>query len=172
MNKQETARRAWALLTALMEQQKRVLEAEAQRVGLTQVSAYALYALSELPPGPIGQLAAMLQIDPGWATIVIDRLEERGAVKRRASEADRRVRVIELTPAGSRIVSQLRDVMKAPGPLAELSERELDTLLAIAERAAAVGKVTQGSARDRGEPTLSRGVSRARSRAVAVRRQR
>jgi DNA-binding MarR family transcriptional regulator len=136
MKKQEAARRAWTLLTSLLEAQKRSLGGQAERLGLTQVSAYALYALSELPPGPIGQLAEKLDVDPGWATNIVDKLEERGAVRRRASDTDRRIRLIEITPAGTRLVSQLRDIVTAPGPLAALPERDLQMLLRIAERAA------------------------------------
>src|SRR5215813_13495397 len=101
--KEELARRAWAIFIKLAETQKASLEREAERLGLSEVSAYALYVLSEMPPGPINQLATKLGVDPGWVTDIVDRLEEYGAVTRTPSAEDRRVRVLELTQAGRRI---------------------------------------------------------------------
>ena len=150
LSKQETARRAWVLLTTLLESQKRAFDREAEeRYGLTQVSAYALYVLSELPPGPIGQLATKLNIDPGWATNIVDKLEQRGTVRRRASTTDRRVRVVEITPEGARIVAQIRDLAVAPQALAALSDRELQDLVRIAGHAVEVASDKKGGTKDR-----------------------
>ena len=133
-NKEELARRAWRVFMDLAEARKRIAEDEAQQLGLSQVTAYALFALSELPPGPISQLAARLSVDPGWATDIVDKLEEYGAVARKQSDDDRRVRVVELTPAGRRIAAEVREIaLRAPPELLGLGERELGALTRIAE---------------------------------------
>src|SRR5262249_15618866 len=105
------------------------------RQGLTQASAYALIVLSDSPPAPIAALAERLDVDAGWATQIVDKLVERGAVRRRAADGDRRMRLIGVTPLGQRIADRLRNLAIAPEPLTRLSDRELAALQRIAQRA-------------------------------------
>jgi DNA-binding MarR family transcriptional regulator len=56
----------------------------------------------------MGQLAETLSCDASNVTGLVDRLERRGLVRRRPSDHDRRVKVIELTPAGTRVRADLR----------------------------------------------------------------
>jgi len=56
----------------------------------------------KMPPGPMSKLVARMEVDPGWVTDIVDKLEARGDVVRRLSHEDRRVKIIELTPKGRR----------------------------------------------------------------------
>jgi DNA-binding MarR family transcriptional regulator len=74
-------------------------------------------------------------LTPAAVTALIDRLESRGLVQRRQSPDDRRVKILDLTPAGSRVRARLvRRMCEEPLPLSRLSPREQRTLLKILER--------------------------------------
>jgi DNA-binding MarR family transcriptional regulator len=68
-------------------------------------------------------------------TGLVDRLESRGLVRRRPSAGDRRVKVLDLTPTGSRLRTLLLDRMTAPpATLRRLSVREQRELVRILTR--------------------------------------
>ncbi len=48
----------------------------------------------------MGRMAELLHCDPSNVTGIVDTLEERNLAERKPSEADRRVKVVELTAAG------------------------------------------------------------------------
>jgi len=66
-------------------------------------------------------------------TGIVDRLEARGLVERRAAPEDRRVKLLCLTDAGEAIRARVRERIEVPPPeLAALSpheQRELSDLL-------------------------------------------
>ena len=53
----------------------------------------------------MSRLADTLSCDASNVTGLVDRLESRGLVRRQPSAEDRRVKVLQLTPAGSRLRS-------------------------------------------------------------------
>ena len=59
-------------------------------------------ALMWLTEGPmsLGALAEAVRVDAPYATLIVDSLEERGLVERRTDPADRRRKLVALTPAG------------------------------------------------------------------------
>ena len=63
---------------------------------------------------PMGQLAETLACDASNVTGLVDRLESRGLVRRHPSGEDRRVKVLDLTPSGSRLRTVLLKRMTAP----------------------------------------------------------
>jgi DNA-binding MarR family transcriptional regulator len=86
-------------------------------------------------PLPMGRLAGTLACDASNVTGLVDRLESRGLVRRRASDDDRRVKVLDLTPRGSRLRAVLLDRMTAPpASLRRLSLRDQRTLVRILTR--------------------------------------
>ncbi len=62
----------------------------------------------------MGRLAETLACDASNVTGLVDRLESRGLIVRQASPADRRVKVLALTPTGARLREQLHRRMAAP----------------------------------------------------------
>ena len=76
-----------------------------------------------------------LACDASNVTGLVDRLESRGLIVRRASADDRRVKVIALTPTGARLRAELHQRLAAPpDPFQRLSEAEQRTLVRILER--------------------------------------
>ena len=74
-------------------------------------------------------------VHEGIVTGLVDRLESKGLVRRTASDEDRRVKVIELTPKGARLRAAFMERMAAPPEgLERLSVREQQTLVRILAR--------------------------------------
>lgn len=68
---------------------------------LTAVQAKVLMFLEEAEP--MRCIAESLACDPSNITGVVDRLEERGLLSREEARADRRVKFLQVTPAGKRL---------------------------------------------------------------------
>jgi DNA-binding MarR family transcriptional regulator len=87
-------------------------------------------------PRPMGELANAMHCDNSNITGIVDRLEERGLVERRAAEGDRRVKLVALTDGGREIREELtRRRGEPPRELAELSKADLEKLDQILTRA-------------------------------------
>src|ERR1700760_2245558 len=90
------AAEAWGLLVPLV-YPPRFIEI-AHKLGVTPPILGALRFLEQ--PRTMGRMAELLRCDPSNVAGIVDALEERGLAKRRPSEADRRVKAVELTAAG------------------------------------------------------------------------
>ena len=103
-----------------------------------EVAQLIRLALRSIEPDrliPMGRLAEALACDASNVTGLIDRLESRGLVRRRPSADDRRVKSLELTPAGVRLRSTvLERITKPPDSLARLSADEQRELVKILKR--------------------------------------
>jgi DNA-binding MarR family transcriptional regulator len=99
------------------------------KMGLTPNDARALSAL-DVPGGrTMRSLADEWGCDASNATWVVDRLERRGFVERRAMPGDRRVKVVVLTPAGAKTRQKVLDGMyEAPAELVALPRASLEVL--------------------------------------------
>src|SRR6267142_931988 len=110
----------------------------AQRANLPPLAAaqcHVLHLIEPERPIPMGQLAETLACDASNVTGLVDRLESRGLVRRRPSAGDRRVKVLELTPAGARLRSTVLERMtKPPDILGRLSADEQRALVKILKR--------------------------------------
>jgi DNA-binding MarR family transcriptional regulator len=60
------------------------------------------------------ELARRLHYDPSNITALADSLEERGLIERRPGAADRRFRLLALTPAGERLRATLEERLAEP----------------------------------------------------------
>ena len=88
----------------------RFSEEAARQAGLEPQQYLMLLALKGLPDGRrgrIGEVAERLQIQHHSTVELVDRLEKRGMVRRRRSEADRREVLLELTPRGEKLLRDL-----------------------------------------------------------------
>jgi DNA-binding MarR family transcriptional regulator len=84
----------------------------------------------------MGDLATAMHCDNSNITGIVDRLEERGLVKRQPADYDRRVKLIAVTEAGSRLRDDLnRRFAEPPEAIARLSEEDLVALRDILARA-------------------------------------
>jgi len=80
---------------------------ETQDLGITPVQYAALFAARRQPGLDQRTLAATIGFDTSTIGGVIDRLERRGLIERQASPADRRVRLLQVTPAGAALLDQV-----------------------------------------------------------------
>ena len=126
---------AWRLLLRLFFTQRANLPPLAAELELSPAQCHVLHLIEPGRPIPMGQLAETLACDASNVTGLVDRLESRGLVRRRPSEADRRIKVLELSPSGARLRALLLDRMTTPpAMLGRLSIREQRVLVRILNR--------------------------------------
>jgi DNA-binding MarR family transcriptional regulator len=131
----DPAREAWTIVHELWMGNRSRLREAAGEFDLHPRQAHLLRLLAD-GPRPMRKLACRLHCDPSNVTGISDRLEERGLVERRADPADRRVKMLALTPEGERVRAALTDRILAPPPeLAALSRDDQEALLALLRRA-------------------------------------
>jgi len=66
-----------------------------------------LEALLHKGPLPVNALAPMVNLTSGSMTAAVDRLQHRGLVRRAADPADRRARIVQLTPEGHQLIERV-----------------------------------------------------------------
>jgi DNA-binding MarR family transcriptional regulator len=122
------------LLVALVGQTATQIAQCAERCGLSIVQASALLRIDGSMS--MRDLAVRLGGHASNATGIADRLAARGLVERHEDAGDRRVKRVDLTPAGAETRNQLTACMEAaPTPFARLSppqRRQLRDLLRLA----------------------------------------
>ncbi|WP_378738224.1 MarR family winged helix-turn-helix transcriptional regulator [Nocardia brasiliensis] len=103
---------------------------------LTEPSANLLWLLDpDTDPPSMTHLADRLGCDPSTVTFLVDKLEKRGSVQRRASRRDGRVKVVALTAAGIEQRRKLVEAMTARSPMARLSTKEQQQLHRLLSKA-------------------------------------
>lgn len=126
-----SAREAWALLARLVYSGPPPFIEAARKMDLRPPAFGTLRALDQ--PKTMSEIAAALHCDNSNVTGIVDGLEERGLVTRTASESDRRVKLIALTPSGRRIRSRLMETISEPpawlSKLSAAEQRQLRDLL-------------------------------------------
>jgi DNA-binding MarR family transcriptional regulator len=126
---------AWSLMHWLMVTNKHRLFAMAQEFELAPQQMIALRMLAS-GPRKMSELAQALFCDNSNVTGIVDRLEERGLVRREAAEGDRRVKLLVLTKDGERMrVEITKRMAEPPPPIASLSEKDQRQLRDILKRA-------------------------------------
>jgi|HubBroStandDraft_6_1064221.scaffolds.fasta_scaffold00364_7 DNA-binding MarR family transcriptional regulator len=97
-----------------------------------------LVAISEAGKWNVRKIANELRAPISTISSALDRLETRGLVTRRRESADRRVVYIELTAAGSRLVTRIRhnQVETCRDMLARLNASEREQLIRLVSRLA------------------------------------
>jgi DNA-binding MarR family transcriptional regulator len=124
---------AWDLLIQLLLSQRGQLPVLAAALELSPAQCHVLYVIEPGKPVPMKQLAASLSCDASNVTGLVDRLEARGLLRRVAGTADRRVKVLDLTPTGAKLRAELVARMSTPPPavsrLSPRDQRELERIL-------------------------------------------
>jgi len=126
-------RRAHQISSALFVQ-------ECQAFDVTPTQYGVLYALERCPAVDQATLAWLLGFDRSTTAMVAGLLEERSLVERRTDIADRRRRVLTLTPAGIKLLADV-------APLAAVAVEHLMHPLSVAERALVMGTLGEIVAR-------------------------
>jgi DNA-binding MarR family transcriptional regulator len=98
-------------LPALLAQASQLISGEFHRVVRTQgvsVSEWRVLAtLAGNEPLSIGRIAEITTIKQPTVTRLLDRMEAKGLVERLEKDGDRRITLVTITPAGSRMVARL-----------------------------------------------------------------
>ena len=126
---------AWSLMHWLMVTNKHRMFSMAQEFDLAPQQMIALRMLGS-GPRKMSELAQALFCDNSNVTGIVDRLEERGLVRREAAEGDRRVKLLVLTKEGEGMrVEITKRMAEPPPPIAALSEKDQRQLRDILKRA-------------------------------------
>ena len=126
--------RVWQLLVQVFFAQRGYLPSCGAALDLSPVQCHVLHLIEPDRPLPMRRLADTLSCDASNVTGLVDRLESRGLVRRAPSPDDRRVKVIQLTPAGARLRGQmLKQLAGVSHPLAKLSVAQQRTLVKLLE---------------------------------------
>lgn len=75
--------------------------------GLGESEFRILEALLHKGPMPVNTIGPKVFLTPGSISVAVDRLLKRGLVSRTNSSEDRRVRVVDLTPAGRDLIEKV-----------------------------------------------------------------
>jgi DNA-binding MarR family transcriptional regulator len=130
--KADAGREAWGLLSSLVYPPP--FAAIARELDLRPAAFGTLRMLDQ--PRTMSEVANALQCDNSNVTGIVDSLEEKGLVRRRPSEQDRRVKLIELTPEGRRVHTRLAKAFATPpGWVDALSEKDRQMLRDVLKRA-------------------------------------
>ncbi|MYS82670.1 MarR family winged helix-turn-helix transcriptional regulator [Embleya scabrispora] len=109
----DAAGRVWTGMRTL------VLERHDRRRQVTEATGLSFVrvkALRRIAAGPLSmrELAARLSTDKPYTTLVVDDLERRGLIERTIHPADRRQRMLAVTPEGLRIAQIARGILDDP----------------------------------------------------------
>jgi len=120
------AREIWTLLVELsMSNMRERFIGTVTELELSPPQAHALKVLRPGNPIAMRELADGLHCDPSNITGIVDRLEARGLVERRAAPGDRRIKTLLLTRSGVELRGRLLDRLSEPPPaIAALSADE------------------------------------------------
>ena len=110
--------------------------------GVTPPQLKTLLGLEPGEPRPMRSIAESLKCDASWVTGIVDGLEDRGYAVRQAHPADRRVKVVVLTPEGEEAKARVLECLyQAPASFGALTVAELRQLRDLLGKIAAHGGV-------------------------------
>lgn len=115
----DTALKLWVVLSRAHSAVTAHAEADVARHGLSLAEFGALEALYNKGPLLVGELQRKVLKSSGGMTYVLDRLQDKGYVKRRPCETDRRAIYAELTEEGESLMDRIFPVHAASIEAAE-----------------------------------------------------
>jgi DNA-binding MarR family transcriptional regulator len=147
-----------------------VFDRRVRRLGITRAQWLVLTRLHRRPGASQSQLAGMMEVEKASAGRMIDRLETKGWVERRAQEGDRRVNRLYLTREAEQVHKRIWRLAEATvdDALAGLTGREAAQLLRLLARVkGSLAAVVDGAAAQ-----ATNGLARAGRPRPAARRAR
>ena len=82
----------------------KLINADLQGTGLGESDFRVLEILLHKGAQPVNVIGPKVNLTPGSISVAVDRLHSRGLVSRVEDPGDRRVRIIDLTPAGRELI--------------------------------------------------------------------
>jgi DNA-binding MarR family transcriptional regulator len=132
----DPARDVWLLMSDLVLDNQRRREVT-DALGMSFGRSRALRRLARRPMS-MGELAAMLGIDPPNATTLVADMESQGLVRRKPHPTDGRAKLVEATRKGKGLARTADAILATPPPaLSALGTDDLETLRRILQEVAA-----------------------------------
>jgi DNA-binding MarR family transcriptional regulator len=131
----DLAAEVWLLISDLvLDQDRRRRVSEATGIGFGPARVVRRVAKR---PMPMRELAEMLGIEPSNASVLVNRLEDDGLVRRESDPNDRRTRLVTATRKGKAIARKAEAILRTPPPaLSAVAGDDLETLARIFREAA------------------------------------
>src|SRR5213594_1017242 len=116
----------WIVLARAFDAVNRHSRASIARFGLGTTEFGVLEVLYHKGELPVCEVQRRILVESSSTTYVVDKLCDRGLVRRRPSPTDRRVTLLALTPAGRRLIARIFPPHAAAmrGAVAALQRRE------------------------------------------------
>lgn len=142
LSKRDTALKLWVVLSRAQSAVTAHAEADAARHGLSLAEFGALEALYHKGALLVGELQRAVLKSSGGMTYVLDRLQDKGLIRRRPCETDRRAIYAELTDQGEALMDRIfplhaESLETAAAGLSTAEQREAIELLKRLGRQAA-----------------------------------
>ena len=102
--KQETALKLWVVLAKAFDAVLKNVETDVAHYDLTATEFGIIEALYNKGPMLLGEIQRKMLVTSGGITYLVDRLVEKGLVKREQCEDDRRARYAVLTASGTALI--------------------------------------------------------------------
>jgi DNA-binding MarR family transcriptional regulator len=125
-------RRAHQISTALFTE-------ECSRFDMTQVQYAALTAIQHHPDVDATRLSALIAFDRSTIGDVLERLEAKGWIARGPSRTDRRIKLVQIAPAGAELLAQVEASVRRVQErlLAPLAPEDRATMMRLLKQLAA-----------------------------------
>ena len=94
----------WLVLVKAVQAVTRLTQADLQGTDLGESDFRVLEVLLHKGPQPVNTIGPRVQLTPGSISVAVDRLHGRGLVSRVEDAGDRRIRIVDLTPAGRALI--------------------------------------------------------------------
>jgi MarR family 2-MHQ and catechol resistance regulon transcriptional repressor len=126
----------WLVLGKAFQAAAKYLYAGLEETGIDDTDFRILEALLNKGPSPVNTIGPKVYLTPGSISTAVDRLVERGLVRRVESTEDRRVRLVSLTPKGKRLITPIfrKHAAEIGRVFADASRKELRTLETILKK--------------------------------------
>ncbi|NSC22094.1 winged helix-turn-helix transcriptional regulator [Streptomyces albus subsp. chlorinus] len=139
--------RVWRDLRALVLEAADVRGRVTEALGMSYFRAKALRHIAAEGPLTLRALAAALFADAPYTTLTVEYLVKRGLVTREPNPADRRSKLVEVTPQGARAAAEMARITDTPPPaLRGLPPADLTALERILDGALRDRAVSEGPA--------------------------
>ena len=94
----------WLVFVKALHAVSKLIQADLQGTGLGESDFRVLELLLHKGAQPVNVIGPKVNLTPGSISVAVDRLHGRGLVSRIEDPSDRRVRIVDLTPAGRELI--------------------------------------------------------------------
>ena len=132
----DTALKLFVVLSRAHRAVAEVTRRDIERHGIGVTEFGVLEALYHKGPMLVGEVGSRILLTSGSTTYVIDKLEQRGLVRRRPCESDRRALYVELTDEGQALIERVFPGHAAviEAAMRGLTQEEQRTMTALLKR--------------------------------------